>query len=176
MWDALRKNVSVTGSAPPCDSWLYAVTNRCVAVTAGDGTGFFAKELAGWFDEVYVFESNRTNYCCSKLNTVCFYSVYVSPKALGCNLDIGSLINGRMIDDRMGHVHFTELDAIRLQALDVLIINRSQDIEQVIEGARGKIERFRPVIVIENSRITIPKYSRQLIGGQWTLHTMERIT
>lgn len=173
MWDKLwqMKPELIDDAHPSLDAMLARIRGRNTVVLAGDHSGTFADTLSAFFKDVYVFEPRRTSYCCVKINTVKAYNVYTAPKALSNTTSLGSFIGNKLVEDRMGVIYMTELDALKLDALDALVIDKGQNVNDVLSGAAGKIKRFHPVIFTEYE-CNVLGYRSYPLNGEWVVHTL----
>lgn len=128
-----------------------------VAIQAGGNVGVFAKELAKHFGCVYTFEPDPTNFHCLALN-VGERNVYKLQAALGVRgmkpvslTRVPHNCGATMVDEnQQGRVPVMAIDNLNLRRLDLLYLDIEGMETAALQGALDTIERFQPIVVVEN--------------------------
>lgn len=132
---------------------LGMVRGRDVVVQAGGNCGVWANELAKTFNEVWTVEADLANYRCLVRNM----GARVRPiwAALGdkmgtCGLRRYDHNVGAHVVDGEGSVPMITIDALELEACDLIILDIEGYEPFALQGAAQTIEKFKPVIMVED--------------------------
>lgn len=129
-----------------------------VAIDVGAHVGFWCFDMAQRFETVYAFEPDPANFECLIKNTEEFHNVIRMQFAIGSKDGSCTIRNDKKrpgnsgsnyIMPGWGSIPIMALDAMPFDACDFLKIDVEGYELRVLEGARGLIKRFRPVISME---------------------------
>lgn len=127
---------------------------RGVAVQAGGNVGILANLLAGVFRRVITLEPDPTNWECLDQNVK-------SPNVTKINSALGREEGTVAIErergncgasyiDGVGIIPMTTIDAMGLNSCDLIVLDVEGYELQALQGAKDTIDKFRPVIVVED--------------------------
>lgn len=129
---------------------------HAVVVQAGGHVGFWPLSLAKQFGQVFTFEPDRACFECLVRNTAAFPNITASPRALGPARGFvqigpqGDSSGGFTISDHGAfHVEQISIDELDLPVCDALVLDVEAYEVPVLQGALRTIERFSPVIHVE---------------------------
>ncbi len=136
------------------DLLIGMTINREVVIQAGGNVGLWAKEFANYFDTVFTFEPDETNFECLQRNTTDILNIVAYNAALGDKLGKKGL---NRVSNSCGAHSITEGDEFEVMTIDGLNLDRCDMIQLDIEGyelfaLKGgvkTIDRFHPVICLE---------------------------
>ena len=147
---------------------LSLVSGRSVCVQAGGNVGTYPLALAEHFDRVVTFEPDPDNLACLRRN-VTASNVSVFHAALGeaegrCAMQIIEADNcGAHKVGPGDDADVMTIDGLGLDACDLIWLDIEGHEAEAIRGAKVTIERFRPMIVLEEKglgpRASLPGYS-----------------
>lgn len=140
------------------------IVNLCkkkhMVVQAGGNIGIFPYYLSAHFNKVITFEPIKKNIICLRENTKDILNIYIIPEGLG---DISSqaiielekpgncgAIRLQYTDDNTD-IWITQLDKYKLLYLDLLWLDVEGFEVKALKGAYNSINKFKPIIVIENN-------------------------
>jgi FkbM family methyltransferase len=140
------------------DHFLKYVKNKNTVVQAGGNCGLYARFYGNYFETVYTFEPNPSNFSCLKLN--CSDEKYkVHNVALGETLGKAKLKfpkrkfkNGgiwQVVLDVDGDVEVISIDSLNLNSCDLIHLDVETFEPFVLRGAIETIKKFHPVIILE---------------------------
>lgn len=135
--------------------FLQYLKNRNVVVTAGANQGMYVRFYARLFKTVYAFEPDPLNFFCLT-NNVQDDNVIKIQGALGSRSDMVSIKRpeksntGMNVIQPTGIIPMFALDNFKLYDLNFLQLDVEGTEEIVINGAKDTINKFRPVIALEN--------------------------
>lgn len=151
--------------------YLLAECGNKVAIQAGGNVGLWPKEMAKHFDKVHTFEPDALNFECLLKNCP-EDNIMAYPYALGDKSSMGSL---ERVSYNCGAHFIKEGDEFPIVTIDSLILEACDliqlDIEgyelKALKGAQKTIEKFHPVIMVEDKGLS-NKYG-SLMGdiGKW---------
>jgi FkbM family methyltransferase len=133
---------------------MSLVPHKGVCVQAGGNVGAYPLALAGHFERVVTFEPDRDNLACLRKN-VTASNVSVFHAALGkaegrCSVAMVEPDNcGAHKVIRGDDTDMMTIDGLGLDACDLIWLDIEGHEAQAIEGAKVTIERFKPIIVLE---------------------------
>lgn len=156
----------LTGHTPQLIADL--VENKNVLVQAGGNAGYYPKLYAQLFNEVYTFEPDPLNFFCLSLNC----NVPNVHKFQACLGDKNECVNVFNATTTLGHggSHVQGSGTIPTMMIDQLNLNDCSLIhldiegyeEHALRGAKETINRFKPVIVIENCGEWLKRYDTDI--------------
>ena len=131
-----------------------------MAVDCGAHIGFWAKEMAGRFQNVKAFEAAPDTYRCLVKNIGGFENVALKHCAIGSRPGTCRIMED---DKRIGNsgaryikagkdIRVISLDAIGFSVCDLLKIDVEGYEFAVIEGAKGILQSNRPVVIMETDK------------------------
>lgn len=140
------------------DYFLKYVKNKNTIVQAGGNCGLYARFYGNYFDTIYTFEPDPSNFSCLKLNCqdekYKIYNVALGetsgkavlqfPKKKFKNAGIWQVV----LDD-CGDVEVITIDSLDLQTCDLIHLDVETFEPYVLKGAINTITKFRPVIILE---------------------------
>lgn len=142
------------------DKW---VRGKKLIVTAGANCGMYTRFYANMFDKVFAFEPDPRNFHCMVNNTQ-FDNVYkfqcglgdencirtfwhATPDQCGCHT-----IGEKEGPEGMFTVPILTIDTFNLLDCDLIQLDVEQYEGHVIKGAVNTIEKFKPIIILEDGR------------------------
>jgi len=141
---------------------LHVKGNR-LAVQAGGNCGQMPRMLAERFGTVYTFEPDHRNFVALTVNTAELPNVFRYQAALGrSDTDLRGLGDGDgrypgsncgalyMDGKAFGWIPTLTVDGLNLPGCDLLALDIEGGEAQAILGASWTIQRYRPVVVIED--------------------------
>lgn len=148
---------------------------RKVAVQAGGNCGVWANELAKSFETVYTFEPDPRNFHCLEHNivdNVVAYNVGLgrSDYRAGMGLDAKEARNlGALYVDPEGDgVDIVALDHfLPFEHLDYVCLDIEGFEMQALEGMRGLLEKFHPVLQLEDKGLSEKYGSKKGDVEEW---------
>lgn len=159
----------VAGAAEGIPVVLQLVKGRSVCVQAGGNVGVYPLALAEHFEAVLTFEPDPDNYKCLLRNTERPARIVTHRSALSdvngvCHMQIVEADNcGAHKVMEGGTIPTMTIDSLALQACDLIWLDIEGHEAKAIEGARKTIERFSPVIVLEEkglgAKASLPGYT-----------------
>lgn len=134
--------------------------HRRVIVEAGANWGRWAVDLAGLFQTVYAVEPEPRNFTCLALNTAHLPSVVRLQAALGnergcIGLETVAGKSGVAHVNGAGAIPVLRIDDLALPACDAIALDVEGFEIQALRGARETIERYRPVLLVEDKGHTL---------------------
>lgn len=150
---------------PDIQEIMPFVKNKGVCVQAGGNVGLWPKEFAKHFDMVYTFEPNPLNFKCLMRN--CEESNIAKVEAALGDKDGNAAI--QEVEGNCGACYIKDGDDFPVMTIDGLELDACDLIQLDIEGyelkallgAAQTIEKFRPVIVVEDKGLSDKYGSKQ---------------
>lgn len=146
---------------PDLDEAMKLVPGRNVVVQAGGNCGVWPKHLAKSFKMVYTFEAEPTNYeClvsnCNESNITTFWGALGASgtDSVGMEAPEGDRNMGACRVDGPGMIPCYRIDSLPLRACDFIQLDVEGYEYQVLLGAHSIIERFHPVIMVEDKGLS----------------------
>lgn len=142
----------IRGELSDLDAAVRLCRGRGLAVQAGGNVGVWANHLARTFEQVVTVEPERTNYECLRRNAVA--NVTHLRAAFS---DAPGFVGMEMVDGNAG-AHWISgdgsilkmtIDSFDLPACDLLVLDVEGSEYHALVGAKETIERYGPVIHIE---------------------------
>ena len=142
--------------------YLEKVKNRNVVIQAGGYCGIFPKLFSEIFQLVYTFEPTPLNFYC--LNKNCQSSNVVKLQAaLGnehknINVDVVNSQNrgmNRVNTFNKGYIPMLRIDDLCLDDCDLIQLDCEGFEFEILKGAKNTIEKFYPVIAVEDTNPSI---------------------
>jgi len=128
-----------------------------VAVQAGGCLGLYPYVLAKKFAVVYTFEPTPVSFHCL-VNNCQLENVFKFQAALGDHCGTTSLevpqthVGGTKVrDDVQGYIPILTLDSLNLSDVDLIVLDCEEYEDRVLAGAINTINRWKPVITMENA-------------------------
>lgn len=142
---------------------------RRTAVDVGGHIGLWSFNLANWFDNVRAFEPVAEHRACFEAN-VPYDNVELHAIALGdqpgsvsMSTEDGS--SGNTTVAGAGDIPMMTLDSVGLSYVDFIKIDCEGYEEKVLRGAVKTIERWRPVICVEQKRDMATRFGLKVLGA-----------
>ena len=119
----------------------------------------YARFYGNYFEEVYTFEPEPNNFRCLRLNcTDIKYHIY--NVGLGKTISNADIIHPKgkkrsnmgvwqTIENPDGAVKLITIDSLNLPYCDLIHLDIEEFESMALEGAQQTIEKFRPVIILE---------------------------
>lgn len=158
--DEKARPVILRDCAPSIAELLLFVTGRDQIVQAGANVGVYAVALTDHFNCVRTFEPDPTNYECLVKNLAArdsLHRVVASHAALGAEVGQCSPLvvherncGAHRVSYGGGPVHVTTIDGLGLMACDCIWLDIEGAELPALRGAARTIERFSPVIAVED--------------------------
>lgn len=140
------------------DHFLKYVKNKNTIVQAGGNCGLYARFYGNYFETVYTFEPDPSNFSCLKLNCedekYKIHNVALGempgkaklkfPKKKFKNAGIWQVV----LDDS-GDVEVITIDSLNLETCDLIHLDVETFEPFVLRGAIETIKKFYPVIILE---------------------------
>lgn len=140
------------------DHFLKYVKNRNTVVQAGGNCGLYARFYGNYFDTVYTFEPDPSNFSCLELNC-CDEKYKIHNVALGESPGKATLKFPKkkfknagiwqVVLDEQGGVEVITIDSLDLQSCDLIHLDVETFEPFVLRGAIKTIKKFRPVVILE---------------------------
>ena len=149
---------------------LVAAMKYCkpgVAIDGGAHVGSWSIKMAEFFSEVHAFEPDSQNFSCLEMNIHGLENVKAYNKAIGdspCRRSLKEGTNsgsGYLVDGEDFEV--ITVDSLNLTGLSFLKLDIEGYEPFAIEGAKETIEKYSPVVLVEQKDIT----------ARYGLHFME---
>lgn len=126
-----------------------------VAIQAGGHSGLYPLALSKIFESVYTFEPDHDNFLSLALNTAQNSNIYKLQAALGrspqfIDLNRKSGGSGSHYVDGNGMIPMLTVDICEFEACDLIYFDIEGFEHEALMGAERTIQRFRPVIVLED--------------------------
>lgn len=126
-----------------------------VAIQAGGNVGVWPKRLAKEFEAVYTFEPDPVNYECLKRNVpednVVMFNGGLGDTTGYVGMKLGTNNCGAHRIEGEGEVCIFRIDAFYLKQCDLIQLDIEGYELQALKGAIETIQKFKPVIVIEEN-------------------------
>jgi FkbM family methyltransferase len=151
-----KKGVAPEYQKPVRSRSLNYVKNKRVALDIGANVGLWSRDLVQNFEQVVAFEPVAMFRECLELNVVAS-NLIIQDVALG---DLDGQVRMIITEGNTGNTHvdpdsatgdttIIRLDGLNLQNVDYVKIDCEGYEYRVLQGAKETIQRFRPIIVIE---------------------------
>ena len=147
----------------------YVKDFNCV-IQAGGNVGVYPIALATYFDRVLSFEPDYANYECLERNVGLNPKIQIERAALGadigtCRIEIVEENNcGAHKIVQGGDTPVLTIDDLGLSHCDLIWLDIEGHEAKAIDGARATIEKFSPIIVLEEKGLgdlaSLPGYRR----------------
>lgn len=148
---------------------LELCKERRTAVDVGGHIGLWSFNLANWFENVRAFEPVAEHRACFEVN-VPFDNVELHAIALGdkpgsvsMTTEMGS--SGNTTVAGPGDIPMMTLDSIGLSYVDFIKIDCEGYEENVLRGSERTIERWKPVIIVEQKRDMATRFGLKVLGA-----------
>lgn len=147
---------------------LGLVKGRDVCVQAGGNVGVYPKALAPHFARVVTFEPDPDNLACLQKNVtepnVAVFHAALSSKSGTCRMHVVEPDNCGAHKIVPGdEIPTLAIDDLGLDACDLIWLDIEGSEAEAIEGAKVTIERFAPIIILEEKglgpKAALPGYS-----------------
>ena len=127
--------------------------NRKTVVQAGGNAGFYPKQFASLFENVYTFEPDWLNFYCLNLNTP-YPNVIKSNGCLGNDYKLVSLSireknRGKNFVNGPGNIPTYRIDDLKLDACSLIQLDVEGFEYYSLQGGIETIKAYKPVIVLE---------------------------
>lgn len=143
------------------DKFLEHVKNKGTVIQAGGNCGMYARFYENYFNEVYSFEPDPTNYFCLTQNCQ-GEKFHLFNVALGKELGKATLYFPKrkfrnagiwqVIEDETGNIEVITIDSLNIENCDLIHLDVEGFESNVLRGAKETIEKFHPVIILEEGR------------------------
>jgi len=159
------------------DAIISSCTNYDVVVQAGGCMGMYPRFYCNYFEQVYTFEPNPTNFEVLSMNLTDKIEAKQCALGLGTEENVDVRLTNKttnmgacsIIDEKdpgqtlKGNIPVISIDSLNLHKCDLIHLDVEGYEPYCILGAINTIEKFKPVIVLETS-VEIPGYTvgRQL--------------
>lgn len=154
---------------------LHSVKKFGTAIQAGGNVGVWPKAMSKRFSHTITFEPDSKNYTCLLYNlrqeielekvtafraalgdTVGTVGLATDPKNIGAHY-----INGK------GSIPIFKIDELSLSSLDFICLDIEGYELKALQGAADYIQRFRPVIQIEDKGLSVKYGVQKGDAGRW---------
>jgi FkbM family methyltransferase len=178
-FDVRCRNAVVTECAAAMPVVLPLVKEKRVCVQAGGNVGVYPIALAKVFDRVITFEPDSDNLNCLVTNAS-RPDIDIHWAALGAEVGTCGIL--RIDTDNCGSyktlpgtaVPVLTIDGLNLDQCDLIWLDIEGAEADAINGARATIEKFSPIIVLEEkglgAKADLPGYSRLMRIGNDTVY------
>jgi FkbM family methyltransferase len=165
--DEDEKFVQVFGHVADIDYIMQFVDSTDVCVQAGGACGVWPMRFSMFFGLVFTFEPMPENYECLKRNIKGYINIMEHNFALSDRFKKGSMKFDRTEHNNYGAVYFDEgegsvesmpLDALCLDACDLIQLDIEGHELEALKGSIHTITKFKPTIVLEEK--PLPQLSR----------------
>ena len=140
------------------DMALKYVANKKVCIQAGGNCGVWATYLAARFEEVWTFEPDFENYLCLMKNipaNVNHFLAALGHKQATVGLDRTPKNCGAHQTNLAGGViPMMTIDGLELDGCDFIQLDVEGMEPLILEGAQQTIDKFKPVLMIEDKDIS----------------------
>jgi FkbM family methyltransferase len=147
---------SVVEHYKDADVGIKYCSQKKVAIQAGGNCGIWASYLSGFFDMVYTFEPDITNFLCLNLNCTQPNVVRMQCALGNDNIPIGmNLVDGNIGAHHIGGkgaIPKVKIDDLNLHACDLLQLDIEGYEYFALLGAEKTIAKFHPVIMLEEKK------------------------
>ncbi len=140
------------------DNFLKYVKEKNTIIQAGGNCGMYARFYGNYFETVYSFEPDPSNYHCLQYNCqgekYHLYNVALGkekgkatlqfPKKKFRNAGIW-----QVVEDQDGNVDIITIDSLNLKNCNLMHLDVEGYESNVLLGAKNTIEKFHPVIILE---------------------------
>ena len=132
------------------------IPNRNIMIQAGGNCGQYVREYAKWFNTVYTFEPDPTNFLCLTLN--CPRNVIKTQACLGKektfielegHVTADGLESGGIHVGQKGNIPTVIIDELALPGCDLIQLDIEGYEYFALQGAVQTIEQYHPVIIVE---------------------------
>ncbi len=163
---------------------LFHVKQFGVAVQAGGNVGVMAKMLAEHFGSVYTFEPDPANWDCLVDNIDGVANIIARPAGLGSKRGTYDLAReagncgATYLAPSAGSSEAPQapvirLDDLNLEACDLLILDVEGYELEALKGARETIAKFKPIIAVEENRLSERYGTRRGACLDWLVDTFD---
>lgn len=161
MWawpDEDEKLVQVFEHVSDIDYMMEFVAGRNLCVQAGGACGVWPYRFSQYFEKVFTCEPMLENYQCLIENIEGLTNITPFNYALSYTEQFGNMVWDRSEHNNYGAVYFEQgagytqaikIDDLQLEACDLIQLDIEGHELQALKGAQETIERFEPVIVLE---------------------------
>ena len=162
------KLVQVFDDVQDIDLTMKYVEKAGVCVQAGGACGVWPMRYSQLFDRVYTFEPMAANHLCLIRNLEGIDNVGVLHNALSDTVSSGDMLFEKSEKDNYGAVYFKPgagdvttktIDSLGLGACDLIQLDIEGYEPEALKGAIDTIERFKPVIVLEEK--PLPQFAHR---------------
>lgn len=144
--------------------WNDLVSNKGIVVQAGGYCGVFPRLLSESFERVYTFEPDSLNFFCLSLNCQTD-NVIKAQGALGNKHGLLKVVRTNASNKGMNVVTVSpeasiptyRIDDLQLNACDLITLDTEGYEFNILSGAIETIDRYKPVITVEDSNEHIDK-------------------
>lgn len=176
-WMANPKNRRVINGRPAYQGKKQEVvrqvctdlTHMRTAVDVGAHIGLWSYNLAHWFKKVYAFEPVAAHRECLVRNLtvgeVAIMSYAVGREAGSVNMRVNPTSTGDSWVKGEGDIPMVTLDSQLLVNVDLIKIDCEGYEENVVLGAERMIDRWKPVIIVEQKRDMATKFGLEPLGA-----------
>lgn len=175
-WPALdKKLIIVFDHSAHIDRYMQYVDKRDVCIQAGGACGVFALRYSQLFERVYTFEPQPDNFAClvdnCDVDNVIAYNAPLSND--NENYSISDDIFGRenfgagySVPDKNG-LQAMRIDELSLDACDFIQLDIEGFEGNALHGGAETIDKYRPVIVLEEKKLNHMPFSECIKARQW---------
>jgi len=128
-------------------------------IDVGANVGGFSIRLARYFKEVHAFEPNEfnadalnENIVLNKITNIVQHKVGLGDKEMECQMSMrggGSSILATLPELEYATIQVKTLDSLNIPDVGAIKIDTEGYDEQVLEGAKNTILKYKPILVIE---------------------------
>ena len=151
----------VRGEFRDVERALKYVEDRTVCVQAGGNCGLWARYLAGQFQEVWTIEADFNNYrcllrnCSGHPNVRPVWAALTRMSGYGVELERDPENIGAHYVNGNGGIGTLTIDELELEACDLITLDIEGMEPHALAGAARTIERFKPVLMVEDKGLSI---------------------
>jgi FkbM family methyltransferase len=150
---------------------------RRTMIDAGAHIGLWSYNFAHWFDRIEAFEPVVDHAACWRENLngpVTGPKVVMHPFALGeaegmVHIRVNPTSTGDSWVKGKGETRMVTIDQFDFENVDLIKIDAEGYEEFIVRGAMGTIQRWKPVIVVEQKRDMAVKFGLSPMGAVKTL-------